>query len=110
MLWRDDEQAVYVLDADGAWVQYADTWDDSQPADDPALVPPDGLWQPVRGFGKVWREQLGGPQSTIGWALAGEMPFEMQVQSFAGGQMLAGPGESVFVLYTDGSWDSQQQP
>jgi photosystem II stability/assembly factor-like uncharacterized protein len=105
MFWRADERAVYVLDENGTWARYPDTWDESQPSDDPALAPPDGLWQPLRGFGKVWREQLGGPQASIGWALAEERSHEMMVQHFTGGQMFLGPGGEVYVLYADTTWE-----
>jgi hypothetical protein len=53
----------------------------------------------------VWREQLGGPQASIGWALAEEQSHEMMVQLFASGQMFLGPGGEVYVLYADGTWE-----
>ncbi|HFD38973.1 MAG TPA: hypothetical protein ENJ31_03870, partial [Anaerolineae bacterium] len=112
MFWRADEQAVYVLYERGEWARYPDRWDESQPPEDPSLTPPDGLQQPVRGFGKVWREQLGGPQAEIGWALESEMGYEMSVQPFSGGQMFVGMDgwgfvlhARVFVLYADGTWE-----
>jgi hypothetical protein len=110
MFWRADQHTVYVLNADGRVASYPDTWDDSQPAYDASLVPPAGLHQPVRGFGKVWRERLGGPVDSIGWALTEERGYEMVVQPFARGQMLLGPGGDGFVLYTDGTWSRQEQP
>lgn len=110
MFWRGDEKAIYVLNADGTWARYVDTWDASQPAYDPSLAPPEGLWQPVRGFGVVWRDHLGGPRASIGWAFAAEQPKELVVQRFAGGQMFAGVGEPAFILYAGGTWQSQQQP
>jgi hypothetical protein len=110
MFWRADERAIYVLKADGTWARYVDTWDDSLPAYDAGLAPPDGLWQPVRGFGLVWRDHLGGPQASIGWALAAEQAKELLVQSFASGRMLTGEDQPVFALYADGTWQSWDQP
>jgi|GEM_PF-933912 len=108
MFWRGDERAIYVLDADGTWARYPDSWDDSQPPADPARTPPLGLLQPVRGFGKVWRGPLGGPGASLGWALAGEQGYKMQVQPFAGGQMFAGPWGEVYVLYADSTWVTRE--
>jgi hypothetical protein len=105
MFWRADRRDIDVLHTDGWWAGYTDTWDESQPVDDPSLTPPEGLWQPVRGFGKVWREQLDEPQTRIGWALEPERGYDMLAQSFAGGEMLAGIEGQVFILYTGGTWD-----
>jgi hypothetical protein len=105
MFWRADEKAIYVLQADGTWARYVDTWDSAQPSSDPALKQPEGLLQPVRGFGKVWREQLNGPGAEIGWALVEEQGYEMLAQLFTGGQIFAGPRGEVYVLYTDDTWE-----
>jgi hypothetical protein len=108
MFWRADENAVYVLEADGKWVRFADTWDTSQAQDDPSLTPPEGMLQPVRGFGKVWRAELGGPQASVGWALAEEQGYDMLSQPFAGGQMFTGPWDEVYILSADGRWESAE--
>ncbi len=106
MFWRQDVRDIDALYADGWWNRYDDTWDESQPADDPSLTPPEGLLQPVRGFGKVWREQLDGPEADIGWALAPEQGYDMLSQSFGGGAMFLGSDGTVFILYSDKSWQS----
>jgi hypothetical protein len=108
MLWRADERAISVLQADGTWARFPDTYDDSQPAEEPDLAPPAGLHQPVRGFGKVWREQLGGPQSSLGWALTDERGYMVLAQRFDGGQMFVGPKGGVFILYDSGNWESKE--
>jgi ligand-binding sensor domain-containing protein len=110
MFWRANEGTIYVLSADGVWVRYNDTWNESQPAHDPSLTPPAGLQQPVRGFGKVWQEQLGGPQADIGWALASEQAYDILVQPFTAGQVFIGAGGKVYVLYADGTWESYETP
>ncbi|OQY22996.1 MAG: hypothetical protein B6I34_05110 [Anaerolineaceae bacterium 4572_32.1] len=105
MFWRAASQTIDVLHADGKWTRYNDTWNETQPLDDPGLTPPEGLWQPVRGFGKVWREQLGGPQAEIGWALQAEQGYEMLLQHFSGGEMFLDTEGTVYILYADGRWD-----
>jgi len=39
------------------------------------LTPPPGLFEPIRGFGFVWFEKLGGPASQLGWATDPEKGF-----------------------------------
>jgi DNA-binding beta-propeller fold protein YncE len=104
MFWREDARAIYVLFEDGTWLSFPDTYSDDQPSDDPTLVPPPGLQQPIRGFGKVWREQLGGPDSAIGWAREGERGHRGWWQPFSGGLMLTGGDGTVYALCADGTW------
>lgn len=83
MLWlREQRRAetvigpqVLVFFDDGVCHQYDDTWVEGEPASDPAIVPPEGHLQPVRGFGKVWRER---PEvrGKLGWATAPEQSYE----------------------------------
>ncbi|MBC7248683.1 MAG: hypothetical protein H5T62_00220 [Anaerolineae bacterium] len=104
MFWREDQRVIYVLFADGTWLSFPDTYSDAEPPADPTLIPPPGLQQPVRGFGKVWREQLGGPEAAIGWALEGERGYRGWWQPFAGGLMLTGSDGTVYALCAEGTW------
>jgi hypothetical protein len=69
------QRQVLVFYADGKYAQYEDTWTSADPESDPALVPPDGLYQPTRGFGKVWREKPG-VRDRLGWATVPEVGYE----------------------------------
>jgi hypothetical protein len=106
MFWRQDTRQVHVLQDDGSWSAYPDTWTEGKPDSDPALVPPKGLYQPVRGFGAVWREQLGGAEAPIGWATAPEHGFAGLAQSFTGGLLFQGESGVLYILYADGTWES----
>jgi hypothetical protein len=106
MFWRQDERQIYVLQEDGSWHAHADTWAEGQPDRDPALVPPKGLYQPVRGFGVVWREELDGPEAPVGWATAPEHSFASLVQLFTNGLLLQGESGVIYILYADGTWGS----
>jgi hypothetical protein len=66
-------------------------------------VAPSGFQQPGRGFGKVWREELGGPQAALGWALEKEQGVQGQVQDWDFGTVLRFRGE-VIVLQDRGTW------
>lgn len=103
MIWRQDTRQIYVLYNDGRWDAYDDKWLEGDPVDDPAVVVPSGVQQPGRGFGKVWREQLGGPQAALGWALEKEQGVEGQATDWDHGTVLRFAGE-VFVLLEGGDW------
>jgi len=82
MLWVGEEDRIYVIYDDGgvgAWSAFTDEWNEGDPIDDPSIVPPEGFYQPVRGFGLVWREQLN-VRERLGWATALEQGYETAVQ------------------------------
>ena len=83
MIWVEEEDRIYVLYDDARhspkWDAFVDEWDEGKPDHDPSLTPPQGLFQPVRGFGLAWREY---PEvrDRLGWAIAEEMAFDTTVQ------------------------------
>lgn len=87
MIWLEQAQTggavmqkqILVFYDDGKYEQYEDTWTDAEPESDPAIVPPAGLHQPVRGFGKLWRENPS-VRDRLGWATAPEQGFDTQWQ------------------------------
>ena len=104
MIWRDTKQ-IYVMSVaaiqqgaaiDTLWI-VPDQWNDSLPASDGSFTPPEGLVQPVRGFGYVWRnnQQI---RDAIGWALAGEQPYQGMWQDFERGWLMTGADNRVYVL------------
>ncbi len=82
MIWLEEvrgeelllERVIFVLYNDGRFDRFDDTWTEDQPESDPALVPPAGLIQPIRGFGKVWRANPS-VRERLGWGLAPEQGF-----------------------------------
>lgn len=82
---------VSILDESGQvgeWVIVPDTWDEAtDPESDPDLEPPsDEVRQPIRGFGKAWREGLTAEQrEQLGWATGDELPFVTDYRYDAGG-------------------------
>jgi hypothetical protein len=82
MLWLGSEARIYVLFDDGrqpAWAAYADEWNPGVPESDPTIVPPAALYQPVRGFGLVWRTQPG-LRDRLGWATGEEAGYTGALQ------------------------------
>ncbi len=82
MIWVAQEDLIYVLFNDStpiSWNAYPDEWDPGEPDRDPDLFPPSSLFQPVRGFGLVWREQSG-VRERLGWAVSEEQSYNTEVQ------------------------------
>jgi hypothetical protein len=69
------QNVIFVLYRNGPWQRFDDTWTPDQPESDPAFIPPAGLYQPIRGFGKLWRENVG-VREQLGWALAPEQGYQ----------------------------------
>jgi hypothetical protein len=106
MAWREDTQQIYAFLDNGVWYSFADTFEEGDPESDPRFAPPAGKQQPIRGFGKVWRENPG-LREQLGWALAKEQAQQAEVHSFERGVMLRYGGllYSVVGVDTDnGRW------
>ena len=101
MFWLQPNSQIWVLTADDAgnniWTVYNDTFVDGEVEYDPQLEPPENRHQPVRGFGKLWRENLEVRQK-IGWALELERGHTSRYVYEAGGHVndnneyVPGPG------------------
>jgi len=99
MIWLDGTRMVYALYANGRYESYPDDFREGDPESDPTIVPPDGLYQPVRGFGLVWRsnQQV---RDGLGWGLAPEMAFQGWGQSYSVSGM---HNSGTFIRFVDGS-------
>ncbi len=85
MIWASGP--IFVLYADGRYQRFDDTFVAGVDPESGGEVPPAGLIEPVRGFGKVWRtnpDVRGG----LGWALAAEAAGNVTMQRFERGWML----------------------
>ena len=98
-----DAGLVLVLLDNGSLQWFGDRWREGQPTSDPALVAPPGVEQPVRGFGLVWRDQLGGPDAAIGWAVEPEHGTTGAARAWDGG-LVVNAGGDPFVLLNSGAW------
>ena len=117
MIWDSSNGQIYVLLEAGTWQAFDDTFVEGvDPSWDPTLPPPPR--QPQRGFGKVWRAQLGGTEAAIGWALEGERAVSGWRQRFDRGLLVwtdatvagvTSPGTAL-LLYDDGTWQGIAAP
>lgn len=110
MFWLEPNKEIWVLvitgEGRGTWTAYEDTWvEGTDPDSDPSLTAPEGLIQPVRGFGKLWRD-IEGLRDQIGWAVTPEFGYLSDYEYRAGGsvdsngQYTAGPGShTLYSLY-----------
>lgn len=86
MFWLSWNRLIYILFDDALsprWSITQDSWQPGMPEDDPALVPPAGLVQPVRGFGRVWRGDADtylNARERLGWALEQERSYDSTLQ------------------------------
>lgn len=110
MFWRGDLGVIYTLFSDKKFQQFVDTWTSAEPEWDTTIVPPAGLYQPKRGFGKVWREGVVPPalkvRDKLSWATKEELGLGASWQAYAGGLMLWSNTQGIFVLYYDNyTWE-----
>ncbi|MBA3530960.1 MAG: hypothetical protein H0T73_03420 [Ardenticatenales bacterium] len=100
------EGTIYVLLEAGEWELYPDTWTEGQ-VDRTGLTPPEGMVEPQRGFGKVWREELGGVESPLGWATEFEQGGEVTVQPLLDGSYLLSFDGVIYHLPQGQSWSAK---
>lgn len=114
MFWIRHTRQVWVMVDDpdpaypgGDWYCFNDTYQEGDPEIDPDLVPPEGLLQPRRGFGKLWREHAE-LKDNMGWAITPEFELTSRYTYIAGGYVddsgtyVPGPGEHRLVtLYNE---------
>jgi hypothetical protein len=110
MFWPGGTSDVYVL-AEGAiqagqdtdtWWLFPDIIPEGVEESDPSIVPPEGLYQPERGFGYVWRSNAF-IRDSLGWANYYEIPYDSRWQIFENGWMFTGPvGDTTYILVGQG--------
>lgn len=121
MLWLQPIDQIWVLsvDEDGnrTWSFHEDAFEEGMPERDEEIVPPDeDLMQPIRGFGKLWRDN---PEirAILGWATENEFAHVTRYEYHQGGTVNAdneyqpGPGyhilESLYgdtLRFNEGVW------
>lgn len=88
MFWLQPTQEIWVLiitsEGRGNWLVYEDTFTEGDLETDPSIVPPDGMLQPERGFGKLWRE-VEQVRDELGWAVTPEFGYVSRYEFHSGG-------------------------
>ena len=90
MFWLQSNGQIWVLSINDSgerlWTVHSDDFAEGEPEDDPNIIPPEGYLQPIRGFGKLWRENLD-VQSAVGWAVENELGHTTRYEYHAGGKV-----------------------
>ncbi|WP_162909860.1 hypothetical protein [Aggregatilinea lenta] len=103
------QSVIYVLFNNGTYQRLTDTFTEGVDPSSTGMAPPEGFAEPVRGFGKVWRDTPG-VREGIGWASSGEIAGAAQVQLFERGEMLAltQSGQTfIFIAGAPGTWTAR---
>ena len=85
----------------GPWSGSRDAWREPEPPN-AGLEAPAGFFEPLRGFGKAWREQQGGPEGPLGWALEEEATADASWQLFEKGIVIVTRAGEGLILYHEG--------
>lgn len=92
---------IEAISMDGRFSRHADSWVSGVDPDSGGLIPPPGLAEPIRGFGKVWRSDSA-LQARLGWALTGEAGVSLTVLPFERGVAIYVPSQfQIYVLADD---------
>jgi hypothetical protein len=124
MVWFQEGGRTFILMEDGSLFKpYVEATDGSNaplPEADPNIVPPQGLYQPVLGFGKFWRGLAPGYEwvrERLGWATAPEVGYSALLQCSntlgeAARCYFTGPRDEIIVMtrHTDRYWNYWQGP
>lgn len=73
----------------GRWGIFEDTFVEGEVSVDPSIVPPVGFFQPIRGFGKLWRNNSE-LRDAAGWALEREFGYIAEYRYEFGGEVVSG--------------------
>lgn len=92
MIWinlRAGEAVIYVImyesDNTLSYRKFSDTWREGEPIDS-GLTAPEGMYEPRRGFGKIWRENED-IRKALGWAIELEKASSFTYQIFERGEI-----------------------
>jgi hypothetical protein len=109
MLVRGDtNQVVVLIRSSGRWLSFPNTWRSGEVLANAGARPP-GTLEPLRGFGKVWRDQPA-VKLQLGWPVYEERHATGAVQVFDQGSLVRSSYGVVYALFNDGTWRSLPEP
>ena len=109
MLTRADTSQVFVLvRSSGRWLTFPNTWRPGEVLAPTGARPP-GTLEPLRGFGKVWRDQPS-VKLQLGWPVYEERNAGGSVQVMENGTLVRSSYGVVYALLNDGTWRTLPDP
>lgn len=114
MIWvsslgAQPQPAIYALFNNGTYQRFNDTFTEGVDPVSSDAIPPEGFLEPVRGFGKVWRENAS-VRDALGWATTGESGGGAQVLLFERGEMVSvAQAGQIYILIAGapGTWTAR---
>jgi hypothetical protein len=111
MLWASSladqpRKAIYALFSNGSYIRFEDNWTEGVDPVDPGEVAPAGKKTPIRGFGKVWKNNPTA-HNGLGWAVGDEAGTGAQIQRFERGEMLYIAALNQIYIFVDGKWRAE---
>lgn len=106
MLWVQSQNRIYVLYEGGEWTSFPDQFREGDAESDPGITPPEGVLQPIRGFGLVWRTQPN-VRDRLGWALGTEYAYQTTMEGNASQEGVMTITENtgrVIAIHAGGGW------
>jgi hypothetical protein len=116
MIWLEASRTIYVFyypqgNSYATYEIYIDNFEEGDPESDPAIVPPPDRYQPIRGFGLLWRQDQS-VRERLGWATAAEAAFQTWTQGYTGAglhsyfTLVEGDDDTIYHLTATGSvWE-----
>lgn len=101
MFWLEPIDQIWVMiqnendNRSGIWMVFPDNFEEGDVEIDPKIVAPEGLLQPERGFGKLWRDNPD-VREALGWAKQGEIGHVSNYQYHPSGKVVNGEFASEF--------------
>lgn len=83
MIWLGSTREIVIVyndDQTPRWLRVPDQYTEDQPASDETIQPPADRFQPIRGFGLVWRNNPR-TRERLGWAIEPELSYDGIVQT-----------------------------
>jgi hypothetical protein len=109
MLTRADTSQVFVLvRSSGRWLTFPNTWRPGEVLAPTGARPP-GTLEPLRGFGKVWRDQPA-VKLQLGWPVYEERNAGGSIQAMENGTLVRSSYGVVYALLNDGAWRTLPSP
>jgi hypothetical protein len=103
MLGRGDTDRIYALVRySGRYESFANSWRPGEVLP-PAGQRPPGTFEPLRGFGKIWRNEPS-VKLQLGWPVYEERAALGTLQPYAGGTLIRSAGGIAYALLDDGTW------
>jgi hypothetical protein len=106
MIWRANNDLIYVMNNAGNWGVFKDSYVEGAP-EPGGYAAPAVRQAPVRGFGAIWRERLGGPNARVGWATEPERAAKIQTQDFERGAIIRLDGTNLILTENGAHWFAQ---